>query len=139
MRLSKAGVPLEDDEQIAFVQWCRASGILVHHSPNEVSGSTEAHKRRAAKMKRLGTSSGFPDLVVYIPVKGIDDEIYAYQMLAIEMKKKKGSTTSKAQKEWLKVLEMAGIPSRVCKGCEEAIKFVEEIKKEIHGGDDELF
>ena len=137
MRLSKAGVLLEEDEQIAFVQWCRASVILVHHSGNEIGGSTKAMKARAVKMKKLGTSKGFPDLLVFIPVEGIDDKIYAYQPLAIEMKRKKGSTTSKEQKEWLKVLEMAGVPSRVCKGCEEAIKFVEEIKKEIHGGEDE--
>ena len=32
-----------------------------------------------------------------------------------------------AQKEWLEILEMAGIPSRVCKGAGEAIEFVENM------------
>ena len=120
-------VPLEQDEQIAFVQWCRLKGIIVHHSGNEISGSTKALKIRAIKMKRMGTSKGFPDLLVFIPIKGATGEVDSYQPLAIEMKRQKHSTTSKEQKEWLEILEMAGIPSRVCKGAGEAIEFVENM------------
>jgi hypothetical protein len=43
------------------------------------------------------------------------------------MKRQKYSTTSKEQKEWLEILEMAGIPSRVCKGAGDAIEFVENM------------
>lgn len=85
-----------------------------------------ALKIRAIKAKKMGTSKGFPDLLVFVPIKGIEDEVDAYQMLAIEMKRKKGSTISPEQKEWLAILEMAGIPSRVCKGADEAIDFVNE-------------
>ena len=120
-------VPLEQDEQIAFVQWCRLKGIIVHHSGNEISGSTKALKIRAIKMKRMGTSKGFPDLLVFVPIKGATGEVDSYQPLAIEMKRRKYSTTSKEQKEWLEILEMAGIPSRVCKGAGEAIEFVENM------------
>lgn len=120
-------VPLEQDEQIAFVQWCRLKGIIVHHSGNEISGSTKALKIRAIKMKRMGTSKGFPDLLVFVPIKGATGEVDSYQPLAIEMKRQKHSTTSKEQKEWLEILEMAGIPSRVCKGAGEAIEFVENM------------
>ena len=129
--------PSEYEECKIFVQWLRLNNIPHSHCANESQSGGKNAIIRGAKLKAIGQSKGVFDYDIYIPVKGIDDEIYAYQMLAIEMKKKKGSTTSKAQKEWLKVLEMAGIPSRVCKGCEEAIKFVEEIKKEIHGGEDE--
>lgn len=133
-RVSKqAGVPLEDDEQIAFVQWCRANGIICHHSGNEIGGSTPAMKARALKMKRMGTSAGFPDLVLFIPVYGVTGEIDTYQPAFIEMKRIKGSTTSPAQKEWLKVIGMAGIPCAVCKGAEAAVKFVEDIEQEIKG------
>ena len=52
------------------------------------------------------------------------------------MKRKKGSTTSAEQKEWLNVLELAGVPCAVCKGAEAAIEFVTNIKKEIEGGID---
>ena len=116
----------EAEEQMAFVQWCRFNNIICHHSGNEVGGSTRALKLRAIKMKKMGTSKGFPDLLVLIPIKGIDGKIDAYQMLAIEMKREKGSSTSPEQKEWLKILELAGIPSRVCKGYNKAIEFVKE-------------
>lgn len=128
-----AFIPTEDEEQQAFIQWCRLKGILFHHSPLEMSGSSRAVKIRAVKMKRMGASKGFPDLLVFIPIFGATGEPDAYQPLALEMKRKRNSTTSTEQKEWLKVLEMSGIPSRVCKGAEEAIKFVEENIAEIKG------
>lgn len=124
--------PLEQDEQLAFVNWCRLNNILIHHSPVEIGGSTRAVKVRAIKMKKMGTSKGFPDLLVFIPVYGVTKHIDCYQMCAIEMKRKKGSTTSPEQKQWLKVLEMAGIPSAICKGADAAIEFVESIRKEIN-------
>ena len=125
-------VPLEEDEQIAFVQWCRLNHILVHHSGNEIGGSTSAMKARAVKMKKMGTSKGFPDLLVFIPVYGTTGDVDCYQMCAIEMKRKKGSTTSKEQKEWLEVLRASGVVSAVCKGADEAINFVEMVRKEIN-------
>lgn len=75
----------------------------------------------------MGTSKGFPDLLVFIPIKGATGEVDSYQPMAIEMKRKKYSTTSKEQKDWLEILEMAGIPSKVCKGASEAIEFVENM------------
>lgn len=120
-------VPLEEEEQIAFVQWCQCKGFRVHHSGNEIGGSTPAMKARALKMKKMGTSKGFPDLLVFVPFSGIEDEIDAYQPIAIEMKRKKGSTTSSEQKVWGDVMEKSGIPFAICKGCEEAIEFVQNI------------
>lgn len=129
----KIAVPKEEDEQIAFVQWCRLNHIIVHHSGNEIGGSTAAVKVRAIKMKKMGTSKGFPDLLVFIPVYGTTGEVDCYQMCAIEMKRRKGSTTSAEQKEWLRVLTESGVLCAICKGAEEAIKFVEGIRKEING------
>ena len=128
-----SAVPLEEDEQMAFVQWCQIYDIRVHHSGNEIGGSTSAMKARAVKMKKMGTSKGFPDLLVFIPVYGITGRIDAYQMCAIEMKRRKGSTTSPEQKEWLRVLQSSGVMCAVCKGADEAIKFVEKIASEIEG------
>jgi len=119
-------VPKEEDEQIALVNWCQYNGIICHHCANEIGGATTALKMRAIKAKKMGTSKGFPDLLVLVPIKGVTGEVDSYQMLAIEMKRKKGSTTSPEQKEWLERLELAGIPSRVCKGCDEAIDFINE-------------
>ena len=131
MRKTTARVPLEEEEQIAFVQWCRINNIIVHHSGNEIGGSTSAMKARAVKMKKMGTSKGFPDLLVFIPVKGITGRVDCYQMCAIEMKRRKGSTTSKEQKAWINILNGAGCISRVCKGAEDAIRFIETIRSEL--------
>lgn len=133
MRKTASAVPLEQDEQMAFVQWCQLQDIRVHHSGNEIGGSTSAMKARAVKMKKMGTSKGFPDLLVFIPVYGITGKIDCYQMCAIEMKRRKGSTTSPEQKDWLEILQASGVMCAVCKGADEAIAFVEAIKKEIDG------
>lgn len=132
---NKKPVPKEDEEQMAFVKWCQLNGIICHHSGNEIGGSSRAVKVRAIKMKKMGTSKGFPDLLVFVPVYGVTKRVDCYQMAAIEMKRQKGSTTSPEQKQWLKVLEMAGIPSAICKGADKAIEFVESIKKTIEGDD----
>lgn len=121
----------EEQEQMEFVKWLEANKIPHFHCPNEVGGQTRSLKVRAVKMKRMGVSKGVPDLFVFIPVFGVTGRPDAYQMCAIEMKRKKGSTTSKEQKAWLKVLQASGAMSAVCKGAEEAIAFVEAIRKEI--------
>lgn len=125
-------IPKEEDEQIAFVQWCRLNHIIVHHSGNELGGSTPALKRRGVKMKKLGTSKGFPDLLVFVPVYGVTGDIDCYQMCAIEMKRQKGSVTSKEQKEWLEILQASSALCAVCKGADEAIKFIKTIGREIN-------
>lgn len=133
-RVSKTpGVPLEEDEQIAFVQWCHMKGIKTEHAPNEIGGSIAAMKRKAVKNKRMGTTAGFPDLLLAIPVYGVTGEIDSYQLAVVEMKKTKGSTTTQAQKEWIKIFQLAGVPAAICKGAEKAIEFVEGILVEIHG------
>lgn len=124
-------VPLEEHEQIAFVQWCKINHLVVHHSGNEIGGSTPSMKARALKMKKLGTSKGFPDLLVFIPIYGATGEIDSYQMCAIEMKRRKGSRTSEEQKQWLEILQASGAMTAICKGADEAIAFIESIRKEI--------
>ena len=119
-------IPLEEEEQIAFVQWCRLNNIIVHHCANEIGGSSRAVKIRAIKAKRMGTSKGFPDLLVFIPISDILGDLGCYQMLAIEMKRKKGSVVSKEQNEWIEIMELSGIPARICNGCDEAIDFCKQ-------------
>lgn len=118
--------PYEDDEQITVVEWCEVHKIPVHHSPNTIGGSTPALKARARRMHRLGTSKGFPDLLVFVPYKGVTGAVDSYQCLAIEMKRRRGGKASEEQLEWLEKLELAGIPSRVCHGADEAISFIKE-------------
>lgn len=121
----------EEQEQMEFVRWLRINKIPHFHCPNEVGGQTRSLKVRAIKMKRMGVSKGVPDLFIFIPVAGINGHTDAYQAVAIEMKRKKNARTSEEQKEWLKVLELAGIPCAVCKGAEKAIEFIKEVQEGI--------
>ena len=127
MRTTNIYNPKEEDEQIGFVNYCRANGYKVHHCANEVGGSSQAMKMRAIKAKRLGTSKGFPDLLIFVPIYGQDEIADAYQPIAIEMKRRKGSVTSPEQKVWGEILSKSGIPFKVCHGCQEAIDFVDEV------------
>lgn len=124
-------VPLEQEEVVAFHKWLQIQQIPHTHIPNEIGGSLSAMKARAVKMKKMGTSKGFPDLLVFVPVCGVDGHIDSYQMCAIEMKRRKGSKVSEEQKEWLEVLQASGAMCAVCKGADEAIQFVDAIMKEI--------
>ena len=125
-------VPLEDDEAIAFADWLRAVHIPHTHVANEVGNSTRSTKLRAMKAKRMGQAAGVWDYDIFVPVENIDGEIEAYQEIRIELKRRKGGTVSTAQKVWGDIYEMAGIPCRVCHGAEEAISFVNKIRKEIN-------
>lgn len=135
-RVSKTpGVPLEDDEAVAFADWLRANHIPSTHIANEIGGSTRTAKIRALKAKRMGQTAGVWDYEIFLPVHDIDGEVSAYQEVRVELKRVKGSTTSPAQKEWGRIYEMAGIPCAVCKGAEKAIEFVQGVIKEIEGGE----
>jgi hypothetical protein len=60
-----------------------------------------------------GVESGVPDL--FIPAWKI----------WVEMKKEKGGSTSKKQKEWHEYLTSVGYKVFVCKGCGDAKKTIE--------------
>ena len=124
-------VPLEDDEAVAFADWLRAQRIPHTHVANEMGGSTRLAKLRALKAKRMGQTAGVWDYEIFLPVINVDGEIDAYQEVRIELKRRKGGTVSPAQKRWGEIYVASGIPSAVCKGAEEAIAFVEAVRKEI--------
>ena len=77
-----------------------------------------------AIMKREGVRAGVPDLLIMVPSSRSHG-------LAIEMKKVKGSTTSKEQKAWGVALRKMGYHWEVCKGHEQAI---DSITKYLQGG-----
>lgn len=103
----------ESAEQIAVVEWCDLLHIPIVHIPNEGKRSLSY----AAKMKRMGLRSGFPDLFVTL-ARG------KYHGLFIEMKYGKNKTT-KEQKEWLELLSAEGYACAVCYNATEAIKIIE--------------
>lgn len=124
MAYKRNTTPLESDEGKEFIAWLRLNGLRAHHSPNE-TGHSEADKRRAIRMKRQGTSAGYPDYTILLPNRGI---------LFIELKRLSGSSTSAEQKEWIAAInEIPGAEAYVAKGAEEAKEIVKrflEIKED---------
>ena len=109
-------IPTEEAEQRTFVQYLQLRHLKHFRVPNETYTKS---RMQHYKNKVLGVSAGVPDL--FVIVNG--------RLIAVEMKRIKGSVTSPAQIEWLKSLNDAGVPSRVCKGASAAIAFVEEVEK----------
>ena len=107
----------EDAEQEAVVEYCDLLHIPIVHIPNEGKRSLSY----AARMKRMGLRSGFPDLLIPLARGG-------YHGLFIEMKYGKNKTT-KEQKEWLERLSAEGYACAVCYNAAEAIKTIESYNR----------
>lgn len=110
---AKRKIPHEELEQMFFVKWLRTQRLPHTHVANERI-ATIAFKN---KLKAMGVSAGFPDMVVFLPNK----------ILFIEMKRqeKSLSRTSPNQKEWVEVINMYDYAkAKVCYGSGEAIDFV---------------
>ena len=110
-------IPTEAQEGEALVAYLRIKGYYFTHIPNETGGSLEA-RRRAIRVKRQGVSKGFPDYIILVNKK----------VVAIELKRTKGSKISPEQLEWVKRFNDYNVPASICKGADEAIKFIESIK-----------
>jgi hypothetical protein len=104
-------VPTEAQEQLVVVQYLELKGHKFTAIPNSTYTKSWSQKRKNTEQ---GLRSGFPDLVAIIDGN----------FIAIEMKRTKGSVVSKEQKDWIEALQMAGVEARVCKGADEAIKFI---------------
>ena len=120
---------LEDDECIAFSDWLKANNIPHCHIANESRSSSKSAMIRGAKLKRMGQSRGVWDYEVFIPIRGISGQIDCYEMVKIEMKRRKGGIVSEEQKTWGKIYELSGIPCKICKCADEAIKFIKSYLK----------
>ena len=122
--------PLEHPEQCAVIDWCDWNTkkypclAWIYAVPNGARTSISVAKR----LKKEGMRAGVPDL--FLPYPTIDhsgyNPVWTYCGLYIEMKRKKGSTTSPEQKAWHKYLLSAGYQVKVAKGADEAIKFIKE-------------
>ena len=124
-------VPTEHQEQVAVIQWFNVQhkalkGRLIA-VPNgaHLAGSQKLRCAKMARMKAEGLSPGFPDLFLPVARGG-------FHGLAIEMKRVKGSATSKEQQDWLEWLTAQGYMAVLCKGADAAI---ETIKGYLASGD----
>lgn len=121
--------PLEDDECEAFSNWLKLNNIPHAHIANESRSSSRGAMIRGAKLKRMGQSRGVWDYEVYVPIRGITGKIDCYELIKIEMKRRYGGVVSAEQKQWGKIYELSGINCRVCKGADEAIKYVQSFMR----------
>lgn len=123
--------PLEDDECIVFSTWLKLNNIPHCHIANESRSGNRNAMIRGAKLKKMGQSKGVWDYEVYIPIKGVSGEVDCYELVKIEMKRKKGGSVSAEQKSWGEIYKLAGIEHKICKGADEAIAFVESYLQRV--------
>lgn len=117
MKSHSSMIPSEHEEQAVVVQYLRLKKIPHYAVPNGsfLAGDKMRRVRQMARLKKEGVCTGVPDLVVLLPSKA----------LYIEMKRTKGSTTSKEQKEWIGLLNgLSYCKAVICKGAKEAIDFI---------------
>jgi len=108
-----------------FCAWLRSKNLRFSHIPLE-----SPNLRTALAKKARGAVKGVPDYLIVIPPL-YDSSIDCRQPVAgvvlfVELKRKTGGRVTKEQKEWCAALTAAGCPARVCRGAEEAQRFVEE-------------
>lgn len=106
----------EAEEQANFVQYLKLKGLDHFRVPNETY--TKSWKQKRAN-KMLGVSAGVPDLFIIVDNR----------LIAIEMKRQKGGTVTANQKKWLDILNNAGVPAYIARGCGQAIEIIESIQK----------
>ena len=108
--------PSEDQEQAWLVAWLRREhpSVRIFSIPNGGGRS----KAQGAILKATGTSPGVPDLMIPAP-RG------QHHGLFVEMKRTKGGSVSKEQKDWIAYLQAQGYQAIVCRGFEEAKREIE--------------
>lgn len=117
--------PSEHYEQCLVIRYCDIKKIPIFAIPNANALSSQNKQmaiRNMAKMKKEGLRKGIPDLFIPVAKNG-------YHGLFIEMKRVKGSTTSKEQKEWIEKLNNNGYKAIICKGSQVAISEIENYFK----------
>lgn len=110
-------VPLEKEEQQNFCKWLRENKI--GHFANGLGVKLDFDVRYLTSLRSQGHYKGLPDMTILL---GNGKICY------VEMKRQKGGKVSIEQKKWLDYLNNNGYPAKVCKGCDEAIEFIESLR-----------
>lgn len=116
--MSQLPVPTEAQESRMLMQYMKLKGYLFTHIKNETGRSVRGARGqnwRAIWDARDGVSKGFPDFAI----------VANKQLIFVELKRQKGSSTSPEQKAWLAAISECGVPAQICKGADEAIAFIE--------------
>ena len=112
-------IPTEHQEQCTVIQYFDLK--YKEHRGRLFAIPNGSYKSRAAasSSKREGLRAGVPDLMLPVARK-------VYHGLFIEMKRTKGSITSKEQKDWHEYLNGQGYLCVVCKGAQSAIYVIDD-------------
>ena len=106
-------VPLEEREMMTLSTWLKINKIPFTHIANERVASVRYKK----KLKAMGTSAGFPDMLIFLPGK----------IVFIEMKraKKSLSRVSGEHEDWIDTINCYDYAkAAVCYGSGAAIDFI---------------
>lgn len=124
MAAAKMPMPKEGEEQATLFSWAKMKTYfypeleMMFHIPNGGKRS----KTEAARFKAEGVKPGVPDICLPVPRGG-------YHGLYIELKRRRDSSTSEYQKEWIEKLRSQGYAAEVCKGWEAAAELIEKYLK----------
>lgn len=116
----------EDDEQAALFQYASYQKEIEWTLLFAIPNGGYRKIKTGIQLKRTGLKPGIPD--IFLPVgRGI------YHGLFIEMKSERG-TVRREQREWHDALREQGYMVKVCRGCDQAVKVIQEYL-EIYNGD----
>lgn len=107
-------IPTELQEHRNLVAYLRIKQFKFTHVANETGSQG---KWQGIQNKRNGVSPGFPDFLI----------IVNNRLIAVELKRIKGSNISPEQREWIESLNACAVPSAICKGYDEAVQFIESL------------
>lgn len=111
--------PTEHAEQATVIIWFKRAYPELQNRlfaiPNgaHLAGGAKQRAQQMNKLKAEGLVPGVPDLMLPVARNG-------YHGLFVEMKRIKGSSTSKEQKDWHEFLNKQGYKAVICKGHREA-------------------
>lgn len=113
--------PLEEIEQMKLTEYLDWNHYCWLHVPNEGLHKVQYRK----KQKQLGLKKGAPDVFIFDIPENID-----CRGIVIELKREEGGRVSEDQEKWLAMLRARGWLTKVCRGADEAIDFLENVFKE---------
>lgn len=112
-------IPYESAEQATLVAWFDRTHLALKGRLFAIPNGGKRHRATATQLKREGVRAGVPDLMLPVARRG-------YHGLFIEMKRIRGSQTSKEQKDWHSFLREQGYRVEVCRGHQMAIEVINE-------------